>query len=316
MLAIPPSCRVSRFVSILAVVSATAVLLSASAPALAHPPGAFAVQCGFSHARRDDPIVYRNQPGASHHHAFYGNRSTNARSTRRSMMRSGTTCTDPKDLAAIWFPTGTMVRHGKRVYVKAYRERTYYFPSLRVGIDGPLHTIPKNLKMIAGNPHADSWRQNPVVDWWCGEGSPLRPWPYNCRPFVGPKEDGVRAVIDFPFCWDGKRVDSRNHRSHVIFPAPRDRTPHDHPADCPRSHPKAIPATSVRAHFRMQDPCSGRTPCGPDSRGKKVTLRLASGPYYTMHADFWNTWVQRRLDSLVDRCLRHRTDCGILGVPG
>ena len=231
-------------------------------------------------------------------------------------MRARTTCTDRKDLAAIWFPTASTLKHGDRVHVKAYRERTYYFPSLRVGTDGPLFTIPKNLKMIAGNPDADSWRQNPVVDWWCGEGSPLRPWPYNCRPYVGPNEDGVRAVVDFPFCWDGQRLDSGDHRSHVIFPAPKDRTPHEHPADCPRSHPKAIPAVSMRAHFRLQDPCAGRTPCGPDSHGKHVVLRLASGPYYTMHADFWNTWVQPRLDALVDRCLRHRRDCGIIGVPG
>jgi hypothetical protein len=30
--------------------------------------------------------------------------------------------------------------------------------------------------------------------------------------------DGVRFEIMFPSCWDGKNVDSHNHRSHVAYP--------------------------------------------------------------------------------------------------
>jgi hypothetical protein len=39
-----------------------------------------------------------------------------------------------------------------------------------------------------------------------------------------------------------------------------------------------------------------------------------SGPYYTMHADFWNTWVQSRLETLTDNCIRASKDCHIIGV--
>jgi hypothetical protein len=33
-----------------------------------------------------------------------------------------------------------------------------------------------------------------------------------------------------------------------------------------------------------------------------------------MHADFWNTWVQSRLEALTDHCIRASKDCHIIGV--
>ena len=76
------------------------------APAEAIRQGAFSVGCRFSHASRDDPIVYPGEPGASHRHGFYGNRSTDADSTRGSLLGSSSTCAHEADLAATWFPAG------------------------------------------------------------------------------------------------------------------------------------------------------------------------------------------------------------------
>jgi hypothetical protein len=293
---------------------ALALVLTLGPRATAHPPGSFAVQCGFSHALRDDPIVSPGEPGgAAHRHAFYGNRSTNAWSTRASLLDARTTCTDRKDLAAMWVPTAEIRKGGRWRNATAYRERTYYFPSIRKAL-GPTQSLPKDIRIIGGDPHATSWRDNPPVSWFCGEGSPLRPWPYDCRPYQTPKEDGVRAVVAMPYCWDGERLDSADHRSHVIYPAPRDRTPHKDPAPCPASHPVNIPSVSIRLHFAFKDPCAGANPCGPNSGGRKVRLRFSSGPYYTLHADFWNVWIQRRLDELHRKCILAGRECGIIGV--
>jgi hypothetical protein len=49
-------------------------------------------------------------------------------------------------------------------------------------------------------------------------------------------------------------------------------------------------------------------PVGTDSSG----ITLSSGPYYTAHGDFWNTWDQQKLDDLVADCLNTSTDCGTL----
>ena len=289
------------------VAAALVAPLPGSPPAAqAHALGSFAVQCGWTHTSMDDPIVHPRQPGMGHKHAFYGNKSTNAFSTRKSMLHAGTTCTDKKDLAAVWAPTASIKKGGEWRYVKPYRERTYYFPAIRDTI-APVTNIPKNLKVIGGNPHARTRKGNPHVYWWCGEGSPERRYPYDCRRYTLPKEDGFRAVIEMPYCWDGVHTDSKDHMSHVVY---ANRTT----GICPLSHPKYIPQITVRIHFLQKDPCAGATPCGPDSGGGHVRLRLSSGAYWTMHADFWNTWRQRRLNDLTTKCLRHHKDCGILGV--
>ena len=48
-------------------------------------------------------------------------------------------------------------------------------------------------------------------------------------------------------------------------------------------------------------------PLNPDG---SVALTLSSGPFYTLHADFWNTWQQERLDQLVEECLAAGVHCG------
>ena len=95
-----------------------------AAVASAHAPGGFGVQCGFTHMSMDDPIVYPSQPGMGHMHAFYGNKSTDAYSTRKNLLAAGTTCTDKKDKAAIWAPTAFIRKNGTWRPLEPYRERT------------------------------------------------------------------------------------------------------------------------------------------------------------------------------------------------
>src|SRR4029453_17857225 len=65
----------------------------------------FYSNCPFSHASMDDPIVYPGQPGRSHAHTFFGNRSTNAFSTRESLLATTTTCKPRADGGAYGIPT-------------------------------------------------------------------------------------------------------------------------------------------------------------------------------------------------------------------
>ena len=293
---------------------ATLLTLVAPGVASAHPPGAFGVQCPLSHVAKDDPIMHPGEPGMSHRHAFYGNRSTNANSTYKKMLNANTTCTDgkpPKDRAGEWAPTAQIKKGGVWRYLKAYRMRIYYFPSIRDNL-GKMANLPPNIKIIGGNPDATSYRQNPAVAWFCGERSPIRRFPYDCTNYTDPKEDGIRAIVSLPYCWDGVRKDSADHVSHVVYADPKDTSPHTEPAPCPDSHPVNIPSVSIRLHFALKDPCAG-APCSPKLLGKNVKIRFSSGPWWTLHADFWNTWVQSRLNALTDKCLRKHVECGILG---
>ena len=45
----------------------------------------------------------------------------------------------------------------------------------------------------------------------------------------------------------------------------------------------------------------------PFHNGRNV--RLSSGPFYTMHADFFNAWSQTVLRRLVQRCIHGGIEC-------
>jgi hypothetical protein len=38
-------------------------------------------------------------------------------------------------------------------------------------------------------------------------------------------------------------------------------------------------------------------------------VRLASGPFYTMHADFFNAWNQISLNNLIHNCIHANREC-------
>src|SRR5437016_14592271 len=79
--------------------------LIAGAATPAHAEQQFIVDCLFAHRAKDDPIVYPRQPGASHMHDFFRNKSTNAFLTWRSMLRARTKCELIGETAAYWSPT-------------------------------------------------------------------------------------------------------------------------------------------------------------------------------------------------------------------
>jgi hypothetical protein len=47
-----------------------------------------------------------------------------------------------------------------------------------------------------------------------------------------------------------------------------------------------------------------------ETGAKTKNFRLSSGPAYTLHGDFFNTWVQADLERLTRDCIRRDVDCG------
>lgn len=258
-------------------------------PARADPgPGEFVVRCRYSHSLMDDPIVFPGQPGASHLHDFFGNRSTDADSTVESLLAASTTCRVPSDTAGYWSPTAYLL--GNPVTPRLMR--VYY-----LGSGSAIETIPPGLKMIGGNKLATSPADNPHVRWYCGQsfavGTPVRDAPYDCTPYARYRfVDGVVGVVDLPSCWDGTGLEPED----VDYPVG---------GTCPSPFSHALPRVSERIHFGVMDPLA------PDG---SVALSLSSGPFYTLHADFWNTWHQDRLDQLVADCLQAGIHCGAVGA--
>jgi hypothetical protein len=238
----------------------------------------FTVDCTFAHRAKDDPIVDPGQPGASHSHDFYGNESTNAASTIGSLRGKPTTCADPDDTASYWAPT--LYRGNDPV--TAYRLRAYYraVPGQDVTT---VHAPPLGLIMLAGNHDAISPQPTSMVGWGCGftpRRLVSRP-PNDCTD-ISP----LTMQLFFPNCWNGRTLDSADHRSHMAYSVD---------GVCPPDHP--VPITQLQ--LTIEYPVWGPT----------GTLRLSSGPTITAHGDFMNSWRESRLYYEVELCIHAKANC-------
>lgn len=57
---------------------------------------------------------------------------------------------------------------------------------------------------------------------------------------------GWRVTVTFPSCWDGKNLDSPDHRAHVAYPQGGT---FESGAACPASHPVKIPQVMYEVMF-------------------------------------------------------------------
>jgi hypothetical protein len=242
---------------------------SSSTRTLHRGGGYFAAVCGFSHRNDDDPIVFPGQRGRSHNHTYFGNTSTDADSSPASLRAAGqTTCRPRADTAAYWAPTLFSGANAvePRGAVAYYVRRTF----------GAVDAFPAGLKIIAGDAAARAPQSQQVTYWTCAFGRVRSSSIPTCP---GGRYGGLRLVVNFPNCWDGSRLDSANHKSHMAYSSN---------GACPGSHPVEVPALILVIYYGIR----GGT-----------GLELSSGGQFSGHADFVNAWDQGVLQALVDRYL-------------
>ncbi|MFF0482969.1 DUF1996 domain-containing protein [Streptomyces sp. NPDC004435] len=247
----------------------------------------FNATCAYSHSEPDDPIVAPGLPGASHMHSFFGNRSTDAHTTTQSLLANpGTSCTPAQDLSAYWVPT--LYQDGKAV--ESDGMIVYYGSRL----PDPSATVPfpQGFRMIAGN--AKSQIPTPAGSanqFFCaGEGGEIGRSADGNWPVCAPTAKLVHQLV-FPDCWDGKHLDSPDHKSHVAF---------TYSGTCGGDHPVAIPSVS----FVISYPTSGST----------AGLSLSSGMASSIHGDFFNAWDNAALGQRVKDCIVQSAKCNSAGA--
>jgi hypothetical protein len=261
------------------VITLLVATLIAGTPIPAHAEQQFIVDCLFAHRAKDAPIVYPRQPGASHMHDFFGNKSTNAFSTYRSMLRARTNCDRAGETAAYRAPT--LVRGDGTIFMPR-RIKIYYRSGLLPG--RRTHPFPKNFRVIAGGVNT----MGKYAGWNCDGTGLSKTARINCSG-RSPGHTYVRGEIIFPMCGKmraGKIVtDSPDHRSHVVYGS--------HRTGCPRTHPIQLPAIKVNIRYGISNCVAARCRLVSDMMmGAKV-------PGGSLHADYWNTWHQRLLNRLV-----------------
>jgi hypothetical protein len=237
------------------------------------------VECEFSHAAPDDPIVHFGHSGRSHLHTFFGSTVASAATTADDLARGDTTCGQKLDRAAYWAPA---LLDGGRM-VEPSGASAYYRPG--VGVDpSRVEPYPFGLKMIGGDQTAAEPQSLDVVAWACGTGSVRQAAPPDC-----PDGRPLRLLVSFPDCWDGERLDSNDHVSH---------TSRSVDGACPATHPVTIPQLLLAISYPIM--------------GAGHDLSLASGSLLTGHADFFNGWDEHKLATEVAACIHRGVTCGVV----
>ncbi len=250
-----------------------------STASAAAPGGGWTVVCTYVRSLADDPIVHPRQPGASHLHDFLGSYETDAYSTPQSLVTSwGTSCKPTVDKSGYWFPA--LLVDGRPV---APTKAAFYYRGPDKSYDSSqVKPIPAGLMMIAGESRATLAQPRDVTFWQCGThvGSPKSPEPYDCSPWPG---TWLTASLTFPSCWNGRDLDSPDHKSHMAYPTKYGSNL------CPVTHPVQI--VRIRAEVNY----------GTVTNGAGVTL--SSGSPYSYHGDFMNGWDQESMVALTNSCV-------------
>ena len=258
--------------------------------------GAFRTVCTFSHMNYDDAIVYPGQKGASHLHAYFGNAGANYASTRESIERTGkSTCSGGiANRTGYWVPAVIDTKNGAPI--KPDKLMVYYKTSYRV--KGTVNPFPAGLRMIAGDMKSTGPQDR--IGWTCYNSTinkTTKIIPADC-----PVGATLEASIEFPICWDGKNLDSPNHKSHMAFEVQLQSAPWTW--SCPATHPVLLPTMTEKVQYKITE------------AGQTARWRLSSDNYgtdkpggYSLHADWFNGWDPKVQETWIKNCLQAKMDC-------
>lgn len=288
--------------------------------------GAFRTGCAISHYTFDDPIVWPNVQGASHHHTFFGNASTDYRSTPDSILNTGNSTCDGGTLnrTGYWMPS--IIDTATGAPLKPFRGIIYYKAGLVPGKF--IQPFPKHLRMIAGDANVKTITQvtrqpphengieptkfvciNESANSYTGEGKLI---PACKKATVGRANNGyVRVSVNFPQCWDGKNLDSPDHKSHMAYShwqqidaSGKKYYPENR---CPTTHPIPLPQVTEIFDFEVTDAVNGTDKWRLASDNYELTTRGG----LSMHADWMNGWDETIMSRIVKNCLNKNIDCGV-----
>jgi hypothetical protein len=291
-----------------------------SAPSTAQAPqaqgdasrGTFVTSCGVNANglfNSDNVIVAPGVSNGAHHfHDYIGNQSNTAFASDQDLANAETSCVDQGDKSTYYWPVirlqnGTQEQdanspgggvEGNAGQIVTPKEVTLTFvgnPRSKVT------AMPRLLRIITGDAKAFvNGTANANASWSCTgfEDRQLK----DKYPLCPQGSDVVRT-FKFQSCWDGRNIDSANHRTHVAF-AQNDGT-------CPQGF-EAIPQLVQRIVYDVDAPSlndGGRTTplfavdSFPEQLHKPVTD----------HGDFINVFDEDLMNEVVG-CINDGRQCG------
>ncbi|RAY13111.1 hypothetical protein DPM19_21705 [Actinomadura craniellae] len=190
--------------------------------------GTFTSRCGRNqngHYNPDNFIVAPGvQNGAHHLHDYVGNLTADGFSTDQSLAAGGTTC-QAGDRSSYYWPV-LRLRAGQDTTPHAEQSRqdgnigrVLVPASVNLQFRGNPRSrvvaMPRFIRVITGDAKAaTNGPANARSQWTCGGFTNRVTTQYP----LCPRGTQVMRVLDFPSCWDGRNLDSANHRTHIVFP--------------------------------------------------------------------------------------------------
>ncbi|KAF8629970.1 hypothetical protein AX17_005536 [Amanita inopinata Kibby_2008] len=245
----------------------------------------------FITTERLDPIV---SPGkiSSHVHSVVG--GSNFRAITNTSFLRESECTSvpiPQDKSNYWFPMG------ERELQQPHRGSCHK-PFRLSDQPGTTKAFPDDFRMLSGNPTMRTYdptsHAQQAISFLCLDfngvstrhaGLPLQACP-----------SGVRAQINFPSCWDGKNVDSDDHKSHVAFLSGGP----DSGSCSDPNFPVILPRIFMEVYWNTNQYESLRSQAMNTTQPFVFSYGDRTGFGY--HADYINGWDAGVLQNAVDKC--------------
>lgn len=274
--------------------------------------GTFVTSCGVNANglfNSDNVIVAPGVSNGAHHfHDYVGNQANDAFASDQDLANGDTSCVDQGDKSSYFWPVlrlqnGTQEQdanapggatEGNAGEIVTPEQATLTFVG---NPQSKVTTMPRLLRIITGDAKAFvNGTANANASWSCTgfEDRQLK----DKYPLCPQGSDVVRT-FKFQSCWDGRNIDSANHRTHVAF-AQAD-------GACPAGF-QAIPQLVQRIVYDVDAPSledGGRTvplfavDAFPEQLHKPVTD----------HGDFINVFDEDLMGEMVD-CINDGRQCG------
>jgi hypothetical protein len=247
-----------------------------------------------------DPIVNHNQAASMHEHQFFGNKAwlglTNPNAANYAdLVGKANNCRKvlglsySADSAGYWIPTlrykAGSPKAGQLIPAQQF---TAYYRSFDFNTFGAGRAFPADTRLIGTK-----------YNWSCGQFGGVAPQQTipDCTGLSGKPGYTLTAHIDFPSCWNGvlpnhKPEDVGNTSDNANYAYTVRKV-------CPAGFP--IKMTTLRE--TIQFPYVGN---GTD-------VELSSDEHAgktdgaSLHADFWNTWMQKEFEQLILTCVTKKT---------
>jgi hypothetical protein len=123
---------------------------------------------------------------------------------------------------------------------------------------------------------------------------------------VCPVGNRIFFTLGAPNCWNGKNLDSPDHRSHLAYAGYGDTGKYR----CPKTHPVLIPAFSLEAFWYVSE--MPTDPASDWSLSSDDMTAMGHGkmpPGSTFHADFMDAWDNTVEAMWTDNCINKMLSC-------